>query len=134
MYEDFSTFWKIIKCYDSEICPNYLDFHGKQRNLEDFDDTVIFWKPEKQYLHRQRQEGTQGTWRCPKWEKMLEKNDVISKSFLVATTIPKIVKNSIFLLNFYQKFSKNISKFPNNVFRPNTRKQAWFVNFLNMLI
>ena len=34
------------------------------------------------------------------------------KALFLATTFQKVAKNSIFLLNFYQKFSK----FPNNVF------------------
>ena len=46
-----------------------------------------------------------------------------------ATTFPKLVKNSIFLLNVNQTFS-SFSKFPNNLcFHPNTRKiNAGFVN------
>ena len=54
------------------------------------------------------------------------------KALFVAITFPKIVKNSIFLLNFYQNFS-NISqnfvqKFLNCVCRTNARKiKAWFV-------
>ena len=53
------------------------------------------------------------------------------KALFLATTFPKIVKNSIFLLNFYQKFSKISQNFPKiRIFRPNTRKiNAWFVKF-----
>ena len=53
------------------------------------------------------------------------------KALFLATTFPKVAKNSIFLLNFYQKFSKFSQNFQNNcVFRPNARKiNAWFVKF-----
>ena len=49
---------------------------------------------------------------------------------LFLATFPKIVKNSIFLMNFYQKFSKISQNFPTiRVFRPKARKiNAWFVN------
>ena len=49
----------------------------------------------------------------------------------IVTNFPKIIKISIFLLNFLHKFSK----FSQNnlticVFRPNARKfNAWFVKF-----
>ena len=58
------------------------------------------------------------------------------KALFLATTFPEIVKNSIFLLNFYQKLSKISQNFPTiRVFRPNARKiNAWFVKFFeNML-
>ena len=54
------------------------------------------------------------------------------KALFLATTFRKIVKNSIFQLNFYQKFSKISQNFPTiRVFRPNARKikNAWFVKF-----
>ena len=58
------------------------------------------------------------------------------KALFLATTFPKIVKNSIFKLNFYLKFSKISQNFPAiGVFRPNARKlNGGFVNSLkNML-
>ena len=50
------------------------------------------------------------------------------KALLLRTTFPKIVKNSIFLLNFYPKFSKTSQNFSTiSVFRPNTGKiNSWF--------
>ena len=50
------------------------------------------------------------------------------KALFLVTNFPKIVKNSIFLLNFHQKFSKVSQYFPTNcVFRPDTQKlNAWF--------
>ena len=54
-----------------------------------------------------------------------------SKDLLLATTFQKIVKNSIFLLKFYQKLSKISQNFPTiRVFRPNARNiNSWFVKF-----
>ena len=53
------------------------------------------------------------------------------KALFLAKTFPKIVKNEVFLLNFYQKFSKISQNFPTiRGFCPNTRKiNAWFVKF-----
>ena len=53
------------------------------------------------------------------------------KALFLATTFPKIVKNSIFILNFYQKFSKFSQNFSTIcVFRPNARKfNSWVVKF-----
>ena len=52
------------------------------------------------------------------------------KGLFVATTFPKIVKNSIFLLNYYQKFSKISQNFPTTCdFRPNARKINAFLKF-----
>ena len=52
------------------------------------------------------------------------------KAVFLSTTFPKIVKNSIFLLNFYQKFFKISQNFPKiRVFRHNSQKiHAMFVN------
>ena len=51
------------------------------------------------------------------------------KALVLATTLPKIVKNSISLMNFYQNFSKISQNFSTIcAFRPNARKiNAWFV-------
>ena len=56
---------------------------------------------------------------------------LFTKALFLATTFPTIVKNSIFLLNFYQEFSKISQNFQTiRVFRPNARKiNAWFVKF-----
>ena len=44
------------------------------------------------------------------------------KSLFLETTFPKIDKNSIFLLNFYQKISEFSQTFPTIcIFRPKTR-------------
>ena len=53
------------------------------------------------------------------------------KVLVLATTLPKIDKNSIFLLNCHQKFPKFSQNFPKICsFRPNARKiNAWFVIF-----
>ena len=53
------------------------------------------------------------------------------KALFVATAFPEIVKNSIFLLNVYLKFSNISQNFPTICgFRPNARKSnAWFVKF-----
>ena len=52
------------------------------------------------------------------------------KALFLATTFPKLSKNSIFLLNFYQKFSKISHSFPTIcIFRPNGEKGTHrFVN------
>ena len=45
------------------------------------------------------------------------------KALFLATTLPKIDKNSIFLMNLYQKISKFSQNFPTIcIFRPNVRK------------
>ena len=45
------------------------------------------------------------------------------KALFLATTFPKIDKNSTFLMNFYQKISKFSENFPTIcIFRPNARK------------
>ena len=55
------------------------------------------------------------------WRKLM----LFRKALFLATTFPKIVKSSIFLLLFYQNFPTIC------VFRPNARKiNAWFVKFL----
>ena len=53
------------------------------------------------------------------------------KALFLATTFPKVAKHSIFLLNFYQKFSKFSENFSTVcVFRPNAQKiNAWFVKY-----
>ena len=53
------------------------------------------------------------------------------KALFLATTFPKVVKNAIFLWNFYQTFSKFSQTFPPIcIFRPNERKiNAWIVKF-----
>ena len=53
------------------------------------------------------------------------------KALFLATTFPKLSKNSIFLLNFYQKFSKFSKNFQTiSIFRPNARKSnTGFVKF-----
>ena len=61
---------------------------------------------------RRRQGGTQGTFPPPRNRKhCCRKMVLFPKALFLATTFPKLAKNSIFLLNFYQKFSK----FPNNL-------------------
>ena len=45
------------------------------------------------------------------------------KALFLATTFPKIDKNSIFLMNFYQKISNFSQNFPTTcIIRPNARK------------
>ena len=56
------------------------------------------------------------------WKPFCRKTMVFPKGLFFAATFPKIVKNSIFLLKFYQKFSKISQNFPTCVFRPNMRK------------
>ena len=84
--------------------------------------------------HRRRQGGGHRE-RSPPPE--IEKNCcrkmmLFPKALFLATTFPKIDKNSIFLLNLYQKFSKFSQNFQTIcIFRPNTRKiNAWFLNFV----
>ena len=58
---------------------------------------------------------------------VVEKMMIFPKALFLATTFSKIVKKSIFPLNFYQKFSKISQNFTIRVFRPNARKiNAWF--------
>ena len=48
---------------------------------------------------------------------------MLNPKALFIATLPEIVKNSIFLLNFYQKFSKVSQNLPTILnFRPNARK------------
>ena len=56
---------------------------------------------------------------------------VFPKALFLATTFPKIAKNWIFLMNFYQKISKFSQNFPKLcIFRPNARKgNAGFLRF-----
>ena len=56
---------------------------------------------------------------------------VFPKALFLATTFPKIDKNSIFLMNFYQKISKFSQNFQTiYIFRPNARKSnAGFIKF-----
>ena len=51
------------------------------------------------------------------------------KALFLGTTFQKIVKNSIFQLNFYKKFLKISQNFPTiRVFRPIAQKiNVWFV-------
>ena len=53
------------------------------------------------------------------------------KALFLATTFPIIDKNSIFLMNFYQKISKFSQNFPTIcILRPNERKiNAGFLEF-----
>ena len=53
------------------------------------------------------------------------------KALFLVTNFPKIIKNSIFSLNFHQKFAKFSQNCPIMcVFLPNARKiNAGFVNF-----
>ena len=55
------------------------------------------------------------------------------KALFLATTFAKVAKNSIFILNFYQKFSKFSQHFQTIcVSRPNARKiNALFVMFFD---
>ena len=59
----------------------------------------------------------------PEIVKIVVENDVISEGSIFSTTFPKIDKNSIFLMNFYQKISKFSQNFPTIcICRPNARK------------
>ena len=61
---------------------------------------------------------------------------LFSKALFLATTFPKIVKNSIFLLNYYQIFSKISKNFPTIVFVVQGREKSkhCLLNYLkNML-
>ena len=72
-----------------------------------------------------------GRGNSPNGEK-LEKIDLISKGSIFSKRFPKLVKNSIFLLNFDQKFSK----FPSSLYylsksrKISAKINAWFANFL----
>ena len=76
------------------------------------------------YLHRRRQRGHREGPPPPEMEKnCCRKMKLFPKALFLATTFQKIVKNSIFLLNFHQKFTKFSQNFPTNcLFRPNARK------------
>ena len=69
--------------------------------------------------------GVDTPWRVRKSDTPSWSPSILSKKY------PKIIKSSIFLLNFHQKSSKFSQNFPTIcVFRPNARKlNAWFVNF-----
>ena len=53
------------------------------------------------------------------------------KALFLATTFSNVAKNSMFLLNFYQKFSKFSENFQTScVFRPDAGNiNAWFDKF-----
>ena len=103
--------------------------------LRNFSKTgTKFYKIQKktlEYGHRRRQEGTQGTSPPPKLEKCCRKMRLFPKARFLATSFPKIDKNSNFLTNFYQKISKFSQNFPTIcIFRPNARKiNAVFLKF-----
>ena len=67
----------------------------------------------------------------PKLKNCCRKMMLFPKALFLATTFPKTDKNSIFLMNFYQKISKFSQNFPTIcIFRPNARKiTAGFLNF-----
>ena len=81
-------------------------------------------------MHRRRQGGT-GNVRPRNWKKCCRKMVLFPKALFLATTFLKLSKNSIFLLNFYQKFSKISQSFPTIcIIRPNGKKWTHrFVNF-----
>ena len=68
-------------------------------------------------MHRRRQGGGEHRERPPPRNRKncCRKMVLFPKGLFVATTFPKLAKNSIFLLNFYQKFSKFSQNFPNNL-------------------
>ena len=78
-----------------------------------------------------RQGGTQGTPPPRNWKNCCRKMMVFPKALFLATTFPKIDKNSIFLMKFYQKMSKFSQNFPTIcIFRPNAQKiNAEFLKF-----
>ena len=53
------------------------------------------------------------------------------QALFLATPIPKLAKNAIFLLNLYQKISNFSQNFQTiSIFRPKARKSnTWFVKF-----
>ena len=57
------------------------------------------------------------------------------KAQFLATTFPKVAQNSIFILNFYQKFSKFSQNFQTiSIIRPNARKiNTLFVNYFEKI-
>ena len=75
--------------------------------------------------------GTQGTFPPRNWKNCCRKMMLFPKALFLATTFPKIDKNSIFLVHFYQKISKISQNFPTIcIFRPNARKiNAEFLKF-----
>ena len=88
-----------------------------------------------QRIFSKQQWRSQGESLPPKLEKCCRKMMLFPKALFLATTFPKIVKNSIFLLNFYQKFSKITQNFQKFVcFRPNARKfNAPLIKILKIL-
>ena len=68
--------------------------------------------------------GTQGTSPPPRnWKNCCRKMMLFPKALFLATTFPKIDKNSILLMNFYQKISKFSQNFQTiSILRPNARK------------
>ena len=96
----------------------------------------IFYSKLKIYpncsLYHRRRQGEHGERSPPRnWKNCFRKMLLFPMALFLATTFPKVAKKSIFLLNFYQKFSKYFQNFQNScVFRPNARKiNAWFVKF-----
>ena len=76
--------------------------------------------------------GLGGSTPPPNRKKCCRKMMLFPKFLFLATTFPKLDKNSTFPLNFHQKFAKFSQIFPTIcVFRPNGQKfNAWFGNFL----
>ena len=60
-----------------------------------------------------RRGGTRGTSPPRNWKNCCRKMMLFPKALFLATTFPKIDKNAIFLMNFYQRI---FSKFPNNLY------------------
>ena len=81
------------------------------------------------FQHKLIGDGTYGTSPPRNGKDCCRKMMLLPKALFLATSFPKIVKNAIFLLTFYQSFSRFSQNFPTIwFFRPNSQKiNAQFV-------
>ena len=99
----------------------FVLFHIFMKNLHNIEFSFIScWS----YLNSELVIGNgRGNIPSRELEKLLLKMMLFSKALFFSTPFPKIVKNSIFLLNFYFKKFTSFSKCPKIcIFRPNPRK------------
>ena len=124
-----------LKLKNDRCSTDFASSIGKSRgNVDAFVGFLSINVPLNVIYSRQwrRQGGTQGTFPPPEIEKnCCRKMMLFPKALFLASTLPKFAKNSFFLLNSYQKFSKFSQNFQTVcVFCPNARKSnAWFVKF-----
>ena len=106
--------WSFLDSYQRILVPARLAYKE------------IGCQPTITYFINRRHQGRGGTQERPpsKLKKdCCRKKMLFPKAVFFAINVPKINKNSIFLMNFYQEISKMYHNFPTIcIFRPNARK------------